>query len=169
MNSILKTFNASAKFQIKMVGLVCILLTACGGQDTTNPREHDITPPQATINVNVKAVSNPTNIGRYDSNHHLLTTYAGWDLIIQTNADKPVIRYDNDGIDEEGEVIDGVVVGLRKPLNHVPINFTNKTKNDYENHTYEDVTVNFTSSGTSTLNDDYTLTTPITISPIRFA
>ncbi len=143
MNSILKTFNASAKFHIKMVGLVCILLTACGGQDTTNPREHDITPPQATINVNVKAVSNPTNIGRYDSNHHLLTTYAGWDLIIQTNADKPVIRYDNDGIDEEGEVIDGVVVGFRKPLNHVPINFTNKTKNDYENHTYEDVTVIF--------------------------
>jgi beta-glucanase (GH16 family) len=144
MNSILKTFNASAKFQIKMVGLVCILLTACGGQDTTNPREHDITPPQTTINVNVKSASNPTNIGRYDSNHNLLTTYAGWDLIIQTNADAPVIRYDDDGKNDKDNVdIDGIVVGFRKPINHVPTNFTNEPRIDYENYKYSSETIIF--------------------------
>jgi beta-glucanase (GH16 family) len=49
MNSILKTFNASTKSQLTTVGLFCILLTACGGEDTTNPRTYDSTPPKITI------------------------------------------------------------------------------------------------------------------------
>ena len=114
MNSILKTFNASAKYQAKMVGLLCILLTSCGGQDTTNPREHDITPPQVVISVNATPVGeNPINIGRYDSQHPLFTTYSGMDLIIQTNTTN-LIKYDDDGIDEDDVDIDGVVVGLKK-------------------------------------------------------
>ena len=145
MNSILKTFNAGAKFQIKMVGLVCILLTACGGQDTTNPREHDITSPHVSISVNVTpAGENATNIGRYDSQHQLFTEYAGMDLIIQTNGGAPVIRYDNDGKnDNDGVDIDGVVIGFRKPINHVPTNFTNEPKIDYENYSYSSETIIF--------------------------
>ncbi|MDA8856206.1 family 16 glycosylhydrolase [Porticoccaceae bacterium] len=155
MNSILKTFNASAKYQAKMVGLLCILLTSCGGQDTTNPREHDITPPQIVISVNATPVSeNLINIGRYDSQHHLFTTYSGLDLIIQTNTTN-LIKY-NGGKDEDDVVIDGVVVGFRKPLNHVPTNFTNEPRIDYENYKYipetiifHQITTDYTDDGAS--------------------
>lgn len=111
MNSILKIFNASANSQVKMIGLFCILLTACGGEDITNPRAIDKNPPQISINTNADK-DNFINIGRYDSQHPLLSEYAGHELIIQT--DNNLIVYDDDGLDDKGNPIDGSVIGFRK-------------------------------------------------------
>lgn len=78
MNSILKTYNASNKCQLKMLGLLCIILTACGGEDTTNPRAYDTTPPKITITNPGEDLQINSNTGSHietSIQHQLNTAY----------------------------------------------------------------------------------------------
>jgi beta-glucanase (GH16 family) len=126
MNSVSKIFSASTNIHVKAIGLVCVLLTACGGQDSTNPRALDTNPPQISIKTNPDT-ENSVNIGRYDSQHPLLSQYPSYELIIQTVDD--LIVYDDDGIDDKGNEIDGVVIGFRKPVDFSNTDYIPETVN----------------------------------------
>lgn len=105
MNSILKTFNAGTKNQLKMVGLFCILLTACGGDDTANPRAYDTTPPKLTINEPGDDLQVNSDTGSHietTTQHQLTTDYVDsgasardvWDFDNLVDQDPSTVEID---------------------------------------------------------------------------
>ena len=52
MKSILKTFNADTISNFAMIGMLSILVSACGSEDSTNPRAYDKTGPEIIITGN---------------------------------------------------------------------------------------------------------------------
>ena len=46
MKSILKTFNAGSISNFALIGMLGLLVTACGSEDSTNPRAYDTTGPE---------------------------------------------------------------------------------------------------------------------------
>ena len=52
MKSILKTFNVGAISNFALIGMSSVLITACGGPDSSDPRAYDTNGPEIILNGN---------------------------------------------------------------------------------------------------------------------